>query len=650
MYGFKPTSETVAYVSETCLVVIYFLYVTQLRLKTRDTYLFLGLLIVFLSYSVTNIFYTAITPESQLLELSNTVSVDILNLYFLWFAFQFPKNYYRKETIIAVAIAAALYIYFLFASFSFVASFAYLVLNVFLNLYASFIFLRKIRLVKNQSLLTLQSNIQQVSQPGIKEIKAYRAFGICCFFNFINWVTLILSVTGIMSLFWWRFLLHVSSLIIFTIFAFTYLNYSRQTNSFQAKLIGLILCVVLVTFGVLPFSIFRENGFVQGNSGGLNSPDSAAIFSQNSLDGFLILIPVLTLILVIVLPIIFKYNILRPLNEIMKGVQRVNAGDLSADVKVEANDEIGTLSKNFNLMTESLRTYSGQMNALVTERTAELNHSLEELKSTQSQLIQSEKMASLGELTAGIAHEIQNPLNFVNNFSDINAELIDELTNELKEGKKDEAFLIAKDIKENEQKINHHGKRADAIVKGMLQHSRTTSGQKEPTDINALADEYLRLSYHGLRAKDKSFNADFKTSFDENVRKLDVVPQDIGRVFLNLFNNAFYAVAQKKKQQVDGYEPMVFVSTKAFKYATGARTGDPVRLGVLIMVKDNGNGMPQSLINKIFQPFFTTKPTGQGTGLGLSISYDIVKAHNGEIKVNTKEGGGSEFVIELPVV
>ena len=259
------------------------------------------------------------------------------------------------------------------------------------------------------------------------------------------------------------------------------------------------------------------------------------------------------------------------------------------------------------------------------------------LKSTQQQLIQSEKMASLGELTAGIAHEIQNPLNFVNNFSDVNAELIDELEQEVNRGNLDEVKSIAKDIKENEEKINHHGKRADAIVKGMLQHSRRDSGQKGPTDINALCDEYLRLAYHGMQAKSKSFTVTTKTDFDSGIGKINVIPQEIGRVILNLINNAFYAVDEKKKQQGDGYEPTVSVSTKKEK--------DKME----VKVKDNGSGIPQKVLDKIFQPFFTTKPTGQGTGLGLSLAYDIVKAHGGELKVETREGEGSEFIIQLPI-
>lgn len=274
----------------------------------------------------------------------------------------------------------------------------------------------------------------------------------------------------------------------------------------------------------------------------------------------------------------------------------------------------------------------------IEETNVALQKSLAELRAAQTQLIQSEKMASLGELTAGIAHEIQNPLNFVNNFSDVNTELIEEAKQEMVKGNLTEVEAILNDLKENEQKINHHGKRADGIVKSMLQHSQKSSGVKELTDLNGLCDEYLRLAYHGLRAKDKSFNANTKSEFDHQVGKINVVSNDLGRVILNLINNAFYAVDEKKKSGVDNYEPTVTVSTK--------RTGDDV----IISVKDNGNGIPEAIKEKIFQPFFTTKPTGQGTGLGLSLAYDIIKAHGGELKVETKEGEGSEFIIQLPVV
>ena len=275
---------------------------------------------------------------------------------------------------------------------------------------------------------------------------------------------------------------------------------------------------------------------------------------------------------------------------------------------------------------------------------AELQQSLNNLKSTQQQLIHAEKMASLGELTAGIAHEIQNPLNFVNNFSEVNAELIADLQEELKKGNQEDIQVLINDLLENEQKIAHHGKRADGIVKGMLQHSRAASGQKQPTDLNALADEYLRLSYHGLRAKDKLFNADFKLETDPDLPKMNVVPQDIGRVLLNLINNAFYAVSEKAKKNPENYKPQVIVTTH-FSPLKGEYKG------VTIHVHDNGPGIPPEIKDKIFQPFFTTKPTGEGTGLGLSLSYDIVtKGHGGEIEVESEDGQGTEFIIKLPAV
>jgi len=265
------------------------------------------------------------------------------------------------------------------------------------------------------------------------------------------------------------------------------------------------------------------------------------------------------------------------------------------------------------------------------EQAKEIEKAYTELKSTQAQLIQSEKMASLGELTAGIAHEIQNPLNFVNNFSEVSEEMLQDLKEELNKGDIEEAKAISDEVIQNLEKINHHGKRADAIVKGMLAHSRSSSGEKVPTDLNTLAEEYLRLSYHGLRAKDKNFTADFSTDFDPNLPKINVIPQDIGRVLLNLINNAF--------QAVNGVEnAMVTVVTK--------NTANEIQ----ISVSDNGPGIPDAIKDKIFQPFFTTKPTGQGTGLGLSLSYDIVKAHGGEINLTTKPGDGSVFTITLPLI
>ncbi|HEY5772153.1 MAG TPA: ATP-binding protein [Chitinophagaceae bacterium] len=327
--------------------------------------------------------------------------------------------------------------------------------------------------------------------------------------------------------------------------------------------------------------------------------------------------------------------------------QQMNDKELSIS-QLKSKNKISSLTRNFSLgMIALVLLLAGVVYyryKVKQKANAVLEKALADLRSTQSQLIQSEKMASLGELTAGIAHEIQNPLNFVNNFSEVSNELMDEMKDEIKKGNYDEVSAIADDVKQNLEKINHHGKRAEVIVKGMLQHSTSSAGKKEATDINALCDEYLRLSYHGLRAKDNSFNANLKTEFDESIGNINIIPQDIGRVVLNLINNAFYAVDEKKKLNQNarpddpvgrGYEPTVSVNTKM-------NNGK-----VEISVRDNGNGIPQKALDKIFQPFFTTKPTGQGTGLGLSLSYDIVKAHGGELKVETKEGEGSEFIIQL---
>jgi signal transduction histidine kinase len=325
--------------------------------------------------------------------------------------------------------------------------------------------------------------------------------------------------------------------------------------------------------------------------------------------------------------------------------KRIEALDDERNAKVSRLTNLGAISFAILIGIISILLFrnvrqSKLANINLIEQKDKLQQTLHQLQSTQSQLIQSEKMASLGELTAGIAHEIQNPLNFVNNFSEVSTELVKEMVQEVDRGNTDEVKAIANDVVQNLEKINHHGQRASDIVKGMLQHSRSSSGVKELTDINALCDEYLRLSYHGLRAKDKSFNAEFETKFDAALAPINVVPQDIGRVILNLINNAFYAVNERQKNEKDsGYKPRVTLTTK--------KQADQV----VIEVADNGTGMPEQVKEKIFQPFFTTKPTGEGTGLGLSLSYDIVtKGHGGELRVETKEGIGSEFIIQFPIV
>ena len=321
---------------------------------------------------------------------------------------------------------------------------------------------------------------------------------------------------------------------------------------------------------------------------------------------------------------------------LIKALKKADNELTITEFKLERTEKV---KRTTSILLEETITELEEKRKAVEETNEALHKSLEDLKSTQSQLIQSEKMASLGELTAGIAHEIQNPLNFVNNFSEVSAELVEEMEEELEKGDIEEAKAIGGDLKENLSKINHHGHRASDIVKGMLQHSRTSSGEKELTDINILADEYLRLAYHGLRAKDKSFNADFKLELDPALPKADVIPQDIGRVLLNLINNAFFAVNQKLKEKSNDYKPLVIVSTKKLDK------------NIEISVQDNGPGIPDDIKDKIFQPFFTTKPTGEGTGLGLSLSYDIItKGHGGVLEIASKTEKGTIFKIELPYI
>jgi two-component system, NtrC family, sensor kinase len=319
---------------------------------------------------------------------------------------------------------------------------------------------------------------------------------------------------------------------------------------------------------------------------------------------------------------------------IKKYVQDADKQLAIAEFKLDRTEKV---KRTTAILLEETIEELEQKRKAIEEANMALQKSLEELKTTQAQLIQSEKMASLGELTAGIAHEIQNPLNFVNNFSDVSKELLNEMMDELATGNLQLAKEIASDVEQNLEKIHYHGKRADAIVKGMLQHSRTSSGQKEPTDLNALTDEYLRLAYHGLRSKDSTFNAAMETELEPGLPKVNVVPQDIGRVILNLITNAFYTVNEKRKRGIPDYKPCITLRTKSADHK------------IWLSVHDNGDGISEDVREKIFQPFFTTKPTGEGTGLGLSISYDIVKAHGGDLTVKSVPNEFTEFTIQLPL-
>jgi signal transduction histidine kinase len=365
-------------------------------------------------------------------------------------------------------------------------------------------------------------------------------------------------------------------------------------------------------------------------------------------------------LLLIVIIVLISGSITRPLRKLTYATEAFANGDFLVELpETSGEDEIGRLNKAFHYMqdtlAETIRDLQETSQNLVKshEKLEEYNRTLEEkveertatLKAAQSQLIQSEKMASLGQLTAGIAHEIKNPLNFVNNFSELSSELTADLMEEIDKlgpsvKQEDAEYLkgIIRDIDGNVRKINEHGKRADSIIRGMLLHSRGKSGERQMTDINALLAEYVNLGYHGLRATDPTFNIKIESGYDQELGKINVVPQDLSRVFLNIVNNACYATIQKKKELKDAYFPVLTVGTKKSEKT------------VLITIRDNGKGMPKDILDKIFNPFFTTKPAGSGTGLGLSISYDIVvQEHGGEIRVNSEPGQFTEFTIILPI-
>ncbi|HVG13512.1 MAG TPA: ATP-binding protein [Chitinophagaceae bacterium] len=441
------------------------------------------------------------------------------------------------------------------------------------------------------------------------------------------------STPGFWSYFLFVWFGTLSSIVLYIVTAAIPANITVKVTGFVFILAATILCIITLAFypPVMLTDLPRR------------------LDQQRGLGHLMIIITIVVAVIFLLMPYMLKISFTNRLTNLLSGVQAVNSGKMDTIVNVGLKDEIGKLTQNFNQMTQSLNraqreltVYAQTLERKVVERTAQLEQSFKELKDTQAQLVLREKMASLGELTAGIAHEIQNPLNFVNNFSEINAELFNELklllaTEQLSPHVKEYIYSLLDNGIDNLRKISHHGQRADAIVKGMMMHSGNHSGEKKPTDINALAEEYLKLSYHGMRAKDPALMAYLQTEFDENLDTIEVVPQEIGRVFLNLFNNSFYSILKKKRLVKGNYEPTVFVSTRK------------VVQGIEVKVRDNGVGLKQKDLDKIFQPFYTTKPTGEGVGLGLTLTYEIVtKGHGGEMKVQTKEGEYAEFSFLLP--
>ena len=654
---FHLRPQSIAALAEFTLCLVISLYLLSIRDKTKDGFLVTGMFILHSVYNAASFFRNSAFDTTAYAPIVwvHSVILILLALYHLVFCYSYRKNPFPREMRLVLLVSAiALFIGLSFHRIGFPWTFP---IQFVISIWIVVVFVRKtIWSIRSRQGAGTAANIalpmsrervlQELIGPTSRDTKAYRAFSLWCLLLVVTWLNANLGVFQIIPG-WWEQLHHAFYLVLLTWIVINYMSYAQETTTFLAKLVGLYMCLTLVLLGMLGFLLY-----------GVDSQVGVSDDKESALRILAYLIPLSTVIIVLVFPVFFKSNLLRPLSYVLRGVQRVNAGELRVEVPVEVQDEIGALAQQFNRMTASLRRYSEQMESLVAKRTvelerksfeleqqkAQLQHTLDNLKATQAQLVQSEKMASLGELTAGIAHEIQNPLNFVNNFTELSTELVQEFRQEinqkLKTGNSEGMMALLSDLEQNLGKIYQHGLRADAIVKGMLQHSRKSSGHKEPTDINALADEYMRLSFHGLRAKDKNFNANIVTDFGKEVGLVEVVPQDLGRVLLNLFNNAFYAVQQQKQHKMEeAYQPQVSVSTR--------RQGDIVE----IRVRDNGPGIPKAAANRIFQPFFTTKPTGQGTGLGLSLSHDIItKGHGGKLTFETVEGQYTEFTIKVPVL
>ncbi|MFD2999347.1 ATP-binding protein [Pontibacter toksunensis] len=660
MEWFQLRPQSIAALAEFTLCLTLAMYLLSIKNKSSDGLLITGMFILHTIYNAISFLRNSAfgTDAYEPIVWVHSVVLVFLGLYNLLFCYTYRYNPYPRETKVALLVSFALMsmgMYFHQVGYPWTFP-----VQLLLAIWFVIVFVRKATLSARVHVETAGATgsvppggslhrwsaiLQELMEPSTRDTKAYRAFAFWCILLVVAWLNANLGIFRITST-WWEPVHHAIYLILITGIVINYMTYAQEKTTFLAKLVGLFMCLTLIVLGMLGFMLY----------GNYNEVGVADVHTQNALRYLAYLIPISTLLIVLVFPPFFRNNLLRPLNYVLEGVKRVNAGELKVEVPIEVQDEIGALARHFNLMTESLRRYAEQMESLVAQRTAELERkskeleqqkmelqqTLDNLKSTQAQLVQSEKMASLGELTAGVAHEIQNPLNFINNFSEVSAELVEELrlgpAQQLQEEPRREANSLLTELAQNLSKIYTHGLRADSIVKGMLQHSRKSLGHKESTDINAFVNEYLRISYHGLRAKDKTFTATVVTDYDDEVGKAEIIPQDLGRVLVNLLNNAYYAVQTKQKKEGQAYEPLITVSTHRLSDAFEIR------------VKDNGTGISKEAMNRVFQPFFTTKPTGQGTGLGLSLSHDIVtKGHGGKLYFETAEGQYTEFIIQVPV-
>lgn len=567
-------------------------------------------------------------------------ALAVTHISHVQFAYQFMLDTYPKERKISLKITIILWL----AELAIVIwneamhsdTMAFMLITAFFSSFLNtlWVIILSVRKARYLSVLNKKSSKAHYIYAGINGCYVFASL-FSLYFGFF-------STPGFWSYFSFVWLGNLASIVL-------YIVSSAVPAGFQTKVTGFTFVLAATVLSIITLTLYPP---VLLNNTAVRLQQNAGLLKMMGI------IAIVAVIIVVFMPLMLKISLTTPLQRLLKGVEQVNAGKLETQVPVGLHDEIGLLTQNFNRMTHSLKKsqdelteYAQNLEKKVNKRTAQLQRSFNELKSTQAQLIQSEKMASLGELTAGIAHEIKNPLNFVTNFSELSVELFNELQEEINKPIPDaeNMKLLAEDIAQNLQKINHHGSRAGAIVSSMLEHSHTSKGQKELTDINELVKEYLDVSYESMLLKNKNFTSIIETQLDRGIEKIDIIPQDLGRVLLNLYNNAFYSITEKKKNLDGSYEPKIYVSTKKLE-TSNSNDKDAENAAVIeITVQDNGMGIPEQVIDKIYQPFFTTKPAGHGTGLGLSLSYDIItKGYKGTLKAKSKEGEFAEFIITLP--
>ncbi|GAA4466302.1 hypothetical protein GCM10023189_48150 [Nibrella saemangeumensis] len=625
--NYRFYAASIATMAEFTLSLLILGYFLSLKGKTRDTWLMAAYIGLNMLVYLVDIGVTSSKPAVYMyFRVAHTILLSALTIFWTWCAYTYRGKPMYREAIGIILLETAGLVWLItyqsqnITNLSFTSPVFYpFILVIGFHAWTVVVLLRR-----STNRFREQERIRE--NTPINQARSARSLQILALL-FACWLSFVLGAIISVS----PLIYHLGQMVLLLGILILHLNYAEEVTTFQVKLVSLPLATTLALLGILPFLLY--GGFAPEYKEGVND---ATV--QYQLSVFAWLIPGATIFILVAFVLFYWIGLLRPLGMLLSTVRRIEAGEFDTQVPVLGQDELGYFARSLQRMAASLKVSYDELENRVAERTAELQSSLEQLQATQQQLIQKEKMASLGELTAGIAHEIQNPLNFVNNLSEVSTELVEELVEEAKAGHTEDVLEIAGDLKETLEKVNHHGKRADSIVKGMLQHSRAGSGEKQPTDLNALIDEYLRLAYQGLRAKDKNYNANLQLNFDPALGYVNIAPQEMGRVLLNLFNNAFYATQERQKQlgQAD-YQPHIEVTTHA---GNGK---------VELKVKDNGTGIPKDIVEKIYQPFFTTKPTGQGTGLGLSLSYDIVtKGHGGELRVQTEEGQYTEFRVSLP--